>query len=129
MRNFVCKSTFSVLVLFAVLSSVFRLNIAFASTPAQKTASFEHLSLPKPQKHFTTYFSELKEYTIENGEELDDESDESEEITACVFRDYLAIVFGDYSESSESATSLFLTDNFSRKNTLPLFIEFENFRL
>jgi len=129
MRNLVCKSTFSVLVLFAVLSSVLRLNVAFASGPIQKAIASEHISIPKTQKHFTTYFTELKEYTIENGEELDDESDDNEEILGCFFRNVLAIVFSDYNESSEAAKSLVLDDDFSRKNALPLFIEFENFRL
>jgi len=129
MRNLICKSTFSVLMLFAVLASVVRLNLVFASTPVQKAVSFEQFSYPKQHKHFTSYITELKEYTIENGEELDDEADDKDELPACIYRHFIAYIFSNDAETGKSLNTLVLSDNFSRKNALPLFIEFENFRL
>ncbi len=129
MRNLICKSTFSVLMLFAVLASVLRLNVAFASTPGQKAVSYDQVSFPKQHKHYTSYFTELKEYTIENGEELDDEADDKDQVLECIYRHFITYIFSADADNGKSVNSLVLSDNFSRKNELPLFIEFENFRL
>lgn len=129
MRRPVWRSAFSVLVMFAVLSSVFRTSISFATSTEQQPVHFKHISHSKPLKHISTYITEVKEYAIENGEELDDESDDTHQLLGCFFRSQLTAVFTESPDLNGATKVIVFEDKIGRKNNLPLFIEFENFRL
>lgn len=129
MRTLFGKSVFSVVVLVATLFSVVRLNVALAGVNNTKITHYHFVSQPKSQKNVQSYISELKEYSIENGEELDDENDDNEEIIGCFFRSCVAIALGSLSDNTTSGKTLGSDNQSGRGKPVPLFIEFENFRL
>ena len=122
-RNFVCKSSLSILLLFAVLTSVFRFSLTYASNTIESSAQFSYSS-----KKITKHTSDFRDLIFEDLE-LDDESDDEDEIDSFTNRKYFSLKYNGSRCIDCINVSLYCSNHLLIKEVLPLFIEFQNFRI
>jgi len=130
MRKRFYECGLSLVVLTAVLISILKFNTAYAETPSlEKSRPFSHLSHNTHVKVFASGALAALEFTVEDGESLDDEADETDKLV-CALESFQSWSFTtDFAQVDVSTRSLVSQNRLNAKTSLPLFLVFRVFRI
>lgn len=127
MRKPFYKCGLSLVVLAAVLISMLKFNVAYGETASQdKSFPFSH------NNHVKVISSGLVAslvFTVEDGESLDDEADETDKLVCALESIQAWNVTKDFAKVDVSTHALVSQNRLNAKTSLPLFIIFETFRV
>ncbi len=130
MRKPFCKYGLSLVVLTAVLISILKFNTAYAETPSlDKSLALSHISHNNHVKVFSSGALAALEFTVEDGESVDDEADETDKLVCSPESIQYWSSLTDFAKVDVSTSTLVTQNRLNAKTSLPLFIVFRVFRI
>ena len=104
--------------------------MSFAAVMENQTSITKLGNAQNSHHHYKTYITEVKDYLVEYGEEVDnEEADEFENAVLFCSTPYSFKIYYARSQIADEEEHGYHSVSFHKVNELPLFIQFENFRL